>query len=113
MEQHLYVSASICLAVVVVGLILAEGPVRAEMQTNWDVEDKFRTSIGSWISFFESNLAWFSETMVEFMKNAIKATYFTVSLARFVMWATGLAKYSGKRLIIGAMLLALVSEILL
>lgn len=106
-------SASICIGVVLVWLILAAGPVRAQTQTGGDVEDKFRTSIGSWISFFESNIAWLSETMVEFMKNAIKATYFTVGLAGFIMWATGLAKYSGKRLIIGAVLLALVSEILL
>ena len=82
--------------------------------SDWgDVEDNFRSTIGSWIAFFESNIAWFSETMIGIMKNAIKATYFTVGLAGVVMWATGIAKYSGKRLIIGAILMALVSEILL
>jgi hypothetical protein len=103
----------ILLVLALVVLMAATSIVRADLQTGGDVEDRFRSTIGSWISFFESNIDWFSQAIIVFMKNVIKAIYFTVGLAGFVMWSTGISKYSGKRLIISAVLMALVSEILL
>ena len=101
------------LVLALVGFMAATSATRTDLQTGGDKEDKFRSTIGSWISFFESNIAWFSQAMVVFMKNVIKAIYFTVGLTSFVMWSTDISKYSGKRLIIGAVLIALVSVILL
>ena len=103
--------ASACVILAVIGIMALMGTVRA--QDGEGVEDRFRSTIDSWIAFFEGNIAWISQTMIEFMKNVIKATYFALGMAGFLLWATGLSKYSGKRLIMGAVILALISEIIL
>jgi len=81
--------------------------------TNSSIEDKFRSTIGGWIAAFQDNLDWLSAAMLDLIKNVIKAAYFVVGLAGFLMWSTGISRYSGKRLIMGAVLMALVSEVLL
>ncbi|MGQ9759721.1 MAG: hypothetical protein ACUVQ5_04000 [Candidatus Methanomethylicaceae archaeon] len=84
------------------------GTVRAE-----GIEDKFQSAINNWMRFFETNLEWFSLTMTEFLKRIIKITYFVIGLTGFVMWASGFSKYTGKRLMIGALVMGFVAEILL
>jgi hypothetical protein len=83
-------------------------PVSAE-----GVQEKFQNTINSWMQFFETNLEWFSLTLNEFLKRVIKITYFTIGLAGFVLWASGFSKYTGRRLMVGALIMAFVAEILL
>ncbi|MDH5811386.1 MAG: hypothetical protein QXP73_01765 [Candidatus Methanomethylicaceae archaeon] len=83
-------------------------PVRAE-----SVQERFQNTISSWMQFFENNLEWFSLTLNEFLKRVIKITYFTIGLAGFVLWASGFSKYTGRRLMVGALIMAFVAEILL
>ncbi|MBC7112815.1 MAG: hypothetical protein H5T34_02155 [Candidatus Methanomethyliales bacterium] len=77
------------------------------------VQEKFQNTINSWMQFFETNLEWFSLTLNEFLKRVMKITYFTIGLAGFILWASGFSKYTGRRLMIGALIMALVVEILL
>jgi len=65
------------------------------------------------LGFFQDNISWLAASILQFVKNIIRATYFTIGIVGFVLWSTGLSKYSGRRLLIGAVALALVSEILL
>jgi len=104
-----YVYATLAL----LGIAMLAGVVRADLQTGGGIEDRFQSTIGNWINFFETNIQWASVTMLDFLKYAIKATYFTVGLVGFVMWASGISRYSGKRLVIGAIAMALASEIIL
>ena len=105
--------ACVYATLVLLCIAMLTGVVRADLQTGGGIEDRFQSTIGSWISFFETNIQWASVTMLEFLKYAIKATYFTVGLVGFVMWASGISRYSGKRLVIGAIAMALASEIIL
>lgn len=84
------------------------GSVRAE-----SIEEKFQSTINNWMKFFETNLEWFSLTVTEFMKRIIKITYFAIGLTGFVLWASGFSKYTGKRLMIGALVMGFVAEVLL
>jgi hypothetical protein len=74
---------------------------------------KFQSIIGNWIDFFENNVSWISASLLDFLKYMIKATYFTIGVLGFVLWASGISRFSGKRLLLGAVALALVSEVLL
>lgn len=95
----------------VVGLTIA--PVLGEANSTDDLQAKFQEAIGRWLSFFDVNLSWVSASLLDFMKHAIKATYFTIGVLGFVLWASGISKFSGKRLLLGAVALAFVSEVLL
>lgn len=98
--------ASFLLACFVLGTLVVT--VRAE-----SVQEKFQNTISSWMNFFETNLEWFSITLSEFLKRVIKITYFTIGLAGFLLWASGFSKYTGRKLMVGALIMAFVSEILL
>jgi hypothetical protein len=88
-------------------------PVLGQTNSTGDLQEKFQGAIGNWLSFFEINVNWISASLLDFMKHAIKATYFTIGVLGFVLWASGISKYSGKRLLLGAVALALMSEVLL
>ncbi|MEJ5292039.1 MAG: hypothetical protein WHS82_00365 [Candidatus Methanosuratincola sp.] len=77
------------------------------------IQERFQIVVGEWLNFFQANLEWFASTIVSFMKYAVKTLYFAVGLAGFVMWASGFSRYTGKKLIIGAIAMAIVSEMLL
>jgi hypothetical protein len=94
-------------------LSLAVAPVLAQDSSTDDLLEKFQGTIGNWLSFFEINVSWISASLLDFMKHVIKATYFTIGVLGFVLWASGISKFSGKRLLMGAIALALVSEVLL
>ncbi len=88
-------------------------PVGAETNGTADVEDKFRSTIEGWIALIQSNILWLSEAMTSLVKGVIKAVYFIVGLAGFLMWSSGVSRYSGKRLVLGALAMAFVAEVLL
>lgn len=94
-----------------ISLCLAE--VKGEENSSSVLQERFHSVVGEWLNFFQVNLEWFATTIVGFMKYAVKTIYFAVGLAGFVMWASGFSRYTGKRLIIGAVAMAIVSEILL
>lgn len=94
-----------------VSIIVA--PVLAQTESDGSLQDKFQSAIGQWLNFFEANVSWISASLLDFMKHVIKATYFTIGVIGFALWATGLSRFSGKRLLIGAVALALISEVLL
>lgn len=87
--------------------------VKGEDNSSEALQERFHSVVGDWLNFFQSNLEWFASTIVSFMKYAVKTIYFAVGLAGFVMWASGISRYTGKKLIIGAIAMAIVSEILL
>ena len=92
---------------------LAVAPVLAQTNSTDDLLEKFQGTIGNWLNFFEVNVSWISASLLDFMKHVIKATYFTIGVLGFVLWASGISRFSGKRLLMGAVALALISEILL
>lgn len=92
---------------------LAVAPVLSQANSTDDLQEKFQGAIGGWLSFFESNVSWISASLLDFMKHIIKVTYFTIGVLGFVLWSSGISRFSGKRLLLGAIALALVSEILL
>jgi len=77
------------------------------------VQQQFQNAVGNWLGFFQTNINWLSSAFLGFLRNVIEATYFTLGLVGFVLWVTGISKYSGKRLLIGAIALALVAQIFL
>jgi len=92
---------------------LAVAPVLAQTNSTDDLLEKFQGTIGNWLNFFEVNVSWISASLLDFMKHVIKATYFTIGVLGFALWASGISRFSGKRLLMGAVALALISEILL
>lgn len=88
-------------------------PVSAVLDAGEDVEDKFRATVEGWVSMIESNVIWLSEALTGLVRDVIKAIYFVIGMAGFLMWSSGISKYSGKRLIVGAVAMAFVSEVLL
>lgn len=92
---------------------MAVNIVRCNEIPGGDLQEKFQSVIGSWINFFEGSIDWLASALIGFMKYLMKAIYFVVGLTGFIMWSTGISRYSGKKLIIGAVIMALVSEILL
>ena len=92
---------------------VACSPVGADPDGGGDIEDKFRSTIEGWVSLIQSNVLWISEAMTGLVRGVIKAVYFIVGLAGFLMWSSGVSKYSGKRLVLGAVAMAFVSEVLL
>lgn len=104
------VASAVLLAVI---MALAVGHVLAQSNSSDDLQEKFQGAIGGWLGFFEESIGWVSVSLLDFMKHAIKATYFTIGVLGFVLWASGISKFSGKRLLMGAVALALISEILL
>jgi uncharacterized membrane protein YuzA (DUF378 family) len=108
-------------AIVLIGLLVASlcvfsslvAPVGADLDDGGDVEDKFRSTIEGWVALIQSNVLWISEAMTGLVRGVIKAVYFIVGLAGFLMWSSGVSKYSGKRLVLGAVAMAFVSEVLL
>ncbi len=88
-------------------------PVGAEGDGGENIEDKFKATIEGWVAVIQSNVLWLSEAMTELVRGVIKAVYFIVGLAGFLMWSSGVSKYSGKRLVLGAVAMAFVSEVLL
>jgi len=108
-------------AIMLIGLLVTSlcvfswlvAPVGADMDGGGDVEDKFRSTIEGWVSLIQSNVLWISEAMTGLVRGVIKAVYFIVGLAGFLMWSSGVSKYSGKRLVLGAVAMAFVSEVLL
>ena len=98
----------ICITLILLLAGTFMGTVRAE-----SVQEKFQNTINSWMKFFETNLEWLSVTATDFLKRVLKITYFTIGLAGFVMWASGFSKYTGRRLMLGALVMGLVSEVLL
>lgn len=109
-SAYLLVAAAALLALIAIPAAHASD---GEGGSEGSIEDKFRSAIGGWITAFQDNLDWLSAAMLDLIKNVIKAAYFVVGLAGFLMWSTGISRYSGKRLIMGAVLMALVSEVLL
>jgi hypothetical protein len=97
----------------VFAISLTVAPVLGQTNSTDDLLEKFQGAIGSWLNFFEVNVSWISASLLDFMKYAIKATYFTIGVLGFVLWASGISRFSGKRLLMGAVALALISEILL
>lgn len=91
----------------------AAAPVSADTETGEDVEDKFRSTVEGWVALIESNVIWLSEAMTGLVRGVIKAIYFIIGMAGFLMWSSGISKYSGKKLVVGAIAMAFVSEILL
>jgi hypothetical protein len=100
-------------AVIIFTVSLAVTPVLAQTNSTDDLLEKFQGTIGNWLNFFEVNVSWISTSFLDFMKHVIKATYFTIGVLGFVLWASGISRFSGKRLLLGAVALALISEILL
>lgn len=98
-------------AMISISLCLTE--VKGEENSSVALQERFHSVVGEWLTLFQVNLEWFATTIVGFMKHAVKTIYFAVGLAGFVMWASGFSRYTGKRLIIGAVAMAIVSEILL
>lgn len=94
-----------------VGLTIS--PVLGETNSTDDLQQRFQEAIGRWLGFFDNNVGWVSATLLDFMRHAIKATYFTIGVLGFILWASGISKYSGRRLLLGALALAFVSEVLL
>lgn len=113
---------AIVLALVMLSITLAIGGVRAQINSTSpitppnstdQVQQQFQSTISNWLSFFQTNINWLSSAFLGFLKNVIEATYFTLGLVGFVLWVTGISKYTGKRLLIGAIALALVAQIFL
>ena len=92
---------------------LAVAPVWAQVNSTDDLLEKFQGTIGNWLNFFEVNVSWISASLLDFMKHVIKATYFTIGVLGFIICASGISRISGKSLLMGAVALALISEILL
>ncbi|MDI9643595.1 MAG: hypothetical protein QFX35_00035 [Candidatus Verstraetearchaeota archaeon] len=111
MDRSILASLTI-MAILTVGAYIV-GEVKGENIPDEDIQERFQEAIGGWIKFFETNLEWLSWAMLEFMKYAIKTVYFVIGLAGFVMWASGISRYTGKKLMIGAVMMAIVSELLL
>lgn len=99
------------LAIISISACLIE--VKCEENSTEALQERFHSVVGDWLNFFQSNLEWFATTIVGFMKYVVKTIYFAVGLLGFVMWASGFSRYTGKKLIIGAVAMAIVSEILL
>lgn len=105
--------APVVLAFALLFMMITAGSVRAQTNSTDQVQEKFQSAIQNWLSFFETNINWLSTAFLGFLKDVIRATYFTLGLAGFVLWSTGISKYSGRKLLIGAIALALISEIFL
>jgi len=99
------------LVIFALGFMVA--PVLCQANSTGDLQERFQSAIGNWLGFFETNVNWISASLLDFLKHVIKATYFTIGVLGFVLWASGLSKFTGKRLLLGAVALALVAEVLL
>lgn len=102
----------VLILVVLISISACITEVRGEEDSEL-IQDKFHSVVEEWLNFFKVNLDWFSDTLLSFMKYVVKTLYFIVGLAGFVMWASGFSRYTGKKLVIGAIAMAFVSEILL
>jgi hypothetical protein len=94
-------------------MVIAAGSVKAQVNSTDQIQEKFQSTVTNWLNFFETNINWLSTAFLGFLKEVIRATYFTLGLTGFILWSTGLSRYTGRRLLIGAVALAFVSAIFL
>jgi len=113
-HRGLYIILALAVLVSLVGAVSAETGT-AENGTGLDhnLEERFREAVDGWLGSFGHNIEWLSVAAVDFLRKTIKVTYFAVGLIGFVMWSSGISRYSGKRLMLGAIAMAFVAEVAL
>lgn len=78
-----------------------------------NIEEKFREIILNWIEAIERNLSWLASTITTTTLMIARTSYSAMIIVGVVLWASGLQRYFGRKLIIGGSIIALISEILL
>ncbi len=112
--RGLYIILALAALVLLVGTVSAEtGTAGNGTDLDLDLEERFRETVSGWLGSFGHNIEWLSTAAVDFLRRAIKVTYFAVGLIGFVMWSSGISRYSGKRLMLGAVAMAFVAEVAL
>jgi len=77
------------------------------------MEEKFRELILKILEAIERNILWLMNTVKVVALHIARGSYFTMMILGIILWATGLNRYMGRRLMIGGSIIALLSEILL
>ncbi|HID16399.1 MAG TPA: hypothetical protein EYP16_06335 [Candidatus Atribacteria bacterium] len=77
------------------------------------LEEKFRETILNWIKSIERNLSWLISTITTTTLIIARTSYSAMIILGVILWASGIQKYFGRKLIIGGSIIALISEILL
>ncbi|MCS7363890.1 MAG: hypothetical protein NDF54_00430 [archaeon GB-1867-035] len=80
---------------------------------NQSLEEKFREMILNWIKAIERNVSWLISTITTTTLIIARTSYSSMIILGVILWASGIQRYFGRKLIIGGSIIALISEILL
>lgn len=77
------------------------------------IEERFREAILGWMKAIERNVIWLLSTITTTALIIARTSYTTMIILGVILWASGLQRYFGRKLIIGGSIIALISEVLL
>ena len=75
------------------------------------IVERFQEFLGTWIDVAVELLQWTLASLLNVLSKIGRLIYVTLGVGGFTLWSTGLSRYTGKRLLIGALMLAIFLEV--
>jgi len=75
------------------------------------IVERFQEFLGTWIDVAVEMLQWTLASLLNMLSKIGRLIYVTLGVGGFTLWSTGLSRYTGKRLLIGALMLAIFLEV--
>ena len=94
-------------SILLLALILSTAVVgKPSNETFPNLLEEFKKQLDKWRENLAEIVEYLYHSLIEFLKAVGRMIYLTLGIVGFVLWATGFSRYTGRRLLYGAILLA-------
>lgn len=100
----------LAMPLVVLQITLAS-PIYSAHEYSSVILESFQQMLSTWISVAEEMIRWILTNILNLLARIGRLIYVTLGVSGFTLWSTGLSRYTGRRLLIGALMLALFLEV--
>lgn len=76
------------------------------------VVEKFEDLLSNWLKIFKDVVTWSIKNVLATVAEIARILYVALGVGGFVLWSSGISRYTGKRLLMGALGLAIFMEVL-
>ena len=81
-------------------------------QAALDLLERFKRQIDEWKNSLIEVVKYVYAALIDFVRSVGRIIYLSLGTVGFLLWSTGFSRYTGKKMLIGAILLAFFIELL-
>ncbi len=101
--------SSLFLAVLILSTVIAG---KTSNETFPNIIEEFKKQLDKWRENLAEIVEYLFQSLIEFLRTVGRMIYLTLGIVGFLLWTTGFSRYTGRRLLYGAILLAFLIELL-